>query len=234
MLTLMAADHNAIQNGTMKGSGIDVEAKMMGHEAVVGARTGVIVTVIEVEGVMHLLGPLEKSGMNHAKRPAVESALVKIIDGGVIVMVAQMRRKNMKDVSALRHRTADNLLHHHLRRRRRLPLGQTRNDAGVVAGESHETAIATGTVIALRANGTMLARAAVEADLIASVDAQETMADLMMGATAAVDAVQAAKTSALDEGLDLLKAYDAFSLFSFVISFHLVFLVISHKHCQRC
>lgn len=233
MLTLMVADHNAIQNGTMKGSGIDVEAKMMGHEAVVGARTAVIVTVSEVEGVMRLLGPLEKSGMNHAKRPAVESALVKIIDGGVIVMVAQMRRKNMKDVSALRHRMADNLLHHHLRRRR-LPLGQTRNDAGVMAGESHETAIATGIVIALHANGTMLARAAVEADLIASVDAQETMAGLMMLATAAVDVVQAAKTSALDEGLDLVKAYDAFSLFSFVISFHLVFLVISYKHCQRC
>lgn len=208
MLILMVADHNATQNGTMKGSGIDAEAKMMGHGGLVGAKKGVIVTVSEVEGVMRLLGPLEKSGMNLVKRLAADLAHVKTIDGDVIVMVAPMRRKNMKDVSALRHRTADNPLHPRLRRR--LPLGQTRNDAGVVAGESHETAIATGIVTALRANGTMLARAAVEADLIASEDAQETKAGLMMGATEAVDAVQEAKTSALGEGLDLLKAYDTF------------------------
>lgn len=213
MLTLMVVDHNATQNGTMTGSAIDAGARTMGPGAVVGAKKGVIVTVTEVEGVMRLLGPLEKSGMNLVRRLAVESALVKIIDGGVTVMVVQMRRKNMKDVSALRHRTADNLLRPLLRRR--LPLGQTRNGAGVVADESHEIAIATGIVSALRANGTMLVRAAVEADLTASVDAQETKVDLMMGATAAVDAVQAAKTSALGEELDLLKAYSLCLFFPF-------------------
>jgi hypothetical protein len=204
----MAADHSAIRLAAASltteiekpsGNGIVVLVMKTDHGVAAGGKTDEIATESGAEGVMCLQEHLETNVTNLVKRPVGVLDRVKTIDGAAIAMPVQNPPKSMKDVSDLPRPTADNplpLLPHPL-----LPVGRMKNDVGATADGNLETAIATGTATGT-ASATIRARAAVEADLIASADGRGMKADIVMEAAEEVDGALAAKTSVLDEGLD--------------------------------